>query len=391
MSKPLVSINSSGEDSASQQVVHQRHDDNDVPLGVKILSACAGSFVTSMIVTPLDVVKVRLQAETVSMPASSGMIRRCQAEPQLSIYAKSLGLRRDQHGKMRCDRLVYCSRLFDHVEPLPSPKCSTVYFKQNGFAISTLMEKSSVLFGLRQIVRQDGVLGLWRGLMPTLFMAVPATTVYFIGYETMRSHAGWTARPELGYLAPIVCGASARTLAVCVISPLELIRTRLQSSSVSSFTFWRDVHQMVQSKGVKSLWKGLIPTLWRDVPFSAVYWFMYERTKRSVMASSLMSGSQNRNAMASFISGCFSGMIAATLTTPLDVVKTRRQVQGMTLSGGTGPGASSSPVFRCTESSTGKILASLWKEAGLKGLFKGKCMRCHNINNVMGCDVRVNL
>ena len=35
--------------------------------------------------------------------------------------------------------------------------------------------------------------------------------------------------------------------------------------------------------GPLALWKGLGPTLWRDVPFSAVYWAGYENTKAALV------------------------------------------------------------------------------------------------------------
>lgn len=36
---------------------------------------------------------------------------------------------------------------------------------------------------------------------------------------------------------------------------------------------------LIQTNGVLSLWKGLTPTLLRDVPFSAIYWVNYESLK----------------------------------------------------------------------------------------------------------------
>lgn len=35
----------------------------------------------------------------------------------------------------------------------------------------------------------------------------------------------------------------------------------------------------MQQDGIKGLWKGVLPTLLRDVPFSAIYWTTYEFIK----------------------------------------------------------------------------------------------------------------
>ncbi len=68
------------------------------------------------------------------------------------------------------------------------------------------------------------------------------------------------------------------------------------------------VKNMVLKDGSKALWKGLPPTLWRDVPFSAIYWMGYEECKVALEAYS------NRNLVMSdlqitFIAGALSGMV----------------------------------------------------------------------------------
>ena len=63
-------------------------------------------------------------------------------------------------------------------------------------------------------------------------------------------------------------------VAVCV-SPLELAKTRLQSDTLAEPGRYRRVAHgitaMVRTSGATSLWRGLSPTLWRDVPFSGVF------------------------------------------------------------------------------------------------------------------------
>ena len=68
---------------------------------------------------------------------------------------------------------------------------------------------------------------------------------------------------------------------------------------------------------MRSLWRGLGPTLWRDVPFSGIYWAGYEGWKK-VFKRHGMSG-----AWVAFLSGAVSGTSAALITSPFDVLKTR--------------------------------------------------------------------
>lgn len=56
--------------------------------------------------------------------------------------------------------------------------------------------------------------------------------------------------------------------AVTVISPLELIRTKMQSKKFSYNELHQYVSKRVSEDGWISLWRGWAPTVLRDVPFS---------------------------------------------------------------------------------------------------------------------------
>lgn len=56
--------------------------------------------------------------------------------------------------------------------------------------------------------------------------------------------------------------------AVTVISPIELVRTKMQSEQLTYKQVRHAISGTIQHGGVLSLWKGLGPTLLRDVPFS---------------------------------------------------------------------------------------------------------------------------
>lgn len=61
--------------------------------------------------------------------------------------------------------------------------------------------------------------------------------------------------------------------AVTVISPLELIRTKMQSKKFSYEELHRFISRKVSEDGWISLWRGWAPTVLRDVPFSGRIYF----------------------------------------------------------------------------------------------------------------------
>ncbi|KAJ2864683.1 Carrier protein, mitochondrial, partial [Coemansia asiatica] len=194
---------------------------------------------------------------------------------------------------------------------------------------------NGTIAGMRHIARTEGIRTLWRGLSPTLVASGPSTVIYFVGYDYLRQWMGRHVRQhgwgEYEKYVSLLAGCLARTTAATTISPLELVRTRMQSSATHDLaTVMHGISRDIRSGGIGSLWRGLVPTLWRDVPFSALYWFGFERWKENVYAP-LFGAGHKKDMMTqiavAFCSGASSGIVAATLTTPFDVAKTRRQIE----------------------------------------------------------------
>ena len=170
-----------------------------------------------------------------------------------------------------------------------------------------------------KIVGQEGVIALWRGLGPSVAMTVPSTTIYFALYEFFKSEL--EDHSKLGYSTPFVAGASARAIAVAATSPIDLFRTNVQSHSreIGATQLFR---QIIKSGRWSTFWVGIRPTLWRDVPFSGIYWMCYEALRREITRTRLTKS----NYLTSLTAGAIAGSIAGVLTLPFDVLKTRTQM-----------------------------------------------------------------
>ncbi|KXJ28349.1 solute carrier family 25 member 40 [Exaiptasia diaphana] len=285
----------------------------------QMIASGSGAIVTSLFVTPLDVIKTRLQAQ-----AKTAVQNRCY---------------------------IFCNGLMDHL-----CLCSMLGSPYNPLGHVPPLKFSSSLDAFIKIVRHEGTISLWRGLPPTLVMAVPNTMIYFTLYDQLKVLYGFQ-QGETNVWSPILSGSSSRTISVTIISPIEMIRTKLQSRSGYKYKELGSViRTAIQQGGVFSLWQGLGPTLLRDLPFSAIYWTGYEF---------LRSRTAEPGFWTAFISGAGSGLVAAILTQPFDVVKTHRQME-------LGEMEFSSPKRLPF---TASILMKLYREKGFSSLFAGLAPR----------------
>lgn len=66
---------------------------------------------------------------------------------------------------------------------------------------------------------------------------------------------------------PLAAGVTARVCAVTFVNPVELIRTKMQSEKMTYAQMSSAIRNVVQSQGIWGLWRGLRPTILRDVPY----------------------------------------------------------------------------------------------------------------------------
>lgn len=250
---------------------------------------------------------------------------------------------------------------------------------------------NSTMDGLRKIARNEGVFTLWRGLSPTLVMAIPANVIYFAGYDWLRTspRSPMYGRVSEAY-APLAAGSVARVIAAMAVSPIEMLRTRMQATSSQERGVLRQtmvgLREMVSNEGYLTLWRGLTLTLWRDVPFSALYWWGYEQGRKQLTSvrksTATLSGHPDNIDLThsqlltdSFIAGATSGAISAFVTTPFDVGKTRQQ----TVLHGPDANARTS-IQNLPESRTmPRFLWHIYCTEGMTGLFKGWAARCMKV------------
>jgi len=191
--------------------------------------------------------------------------------------------------------------------------CSTLLFQPLDLVKTrqqSLSSSSSMVGVVRTILTTDRIVGLWKGVVPSVCRTVPGVGIYFSSMQWMRS-----SLPEPpSHLQSVFIGASARTIAASTLIPFTVLKTRLESDRFHYRGLTSAVSSILREEGPRGLCRGLFPTLVRDVPFSALYLASYEALKSCTSSSNHC------------VSALGAGLVASLLTQPADVVKTRMQL-----------------------------------------------------------------
>jgi solute carrier family 25, member 39/40 len=337
-------------------------------LTTRIISGSIGSVITSLVVTPLEVVKVRAQAAgggaasavltttgNTSLPEHGSVKARCppvnlgSIAPASTLASPSVVQRSTGSGSARGCGVGTFVLYNGHYDCVLAKNSVSFFDKLTGAVKPIKPNTNNTPLGtfatIRRIFQTEGLAGLYSGLRPTLVMAAPNTVMYYTAYEEivwrMRQASNWSDQyPFLqrhgDWLYPLLAGGSARLVSSTATAPLEFLRTRQAATigqgnqsgtSVQSSNLWSELRFIVRNEGgIATLYRGLRPTLWRDVPFSAIYWLVLEQLRilESTLMKSLVLSPMEQTAQ-TFINGALAGMIAAACTTPFDLAKTRQQ------------------------------------------------------------------
>jgi len=392
----------------------------------KIVSASVGSIITALTVTPLEVVKVRQQAAGFTPVGSPPLPTPVHATlpPNVSASPCPRG----------CGTFVLNTGLGEYL----TSRNKAGYFDPNtGFlkqqkSVAEVSKSGGPIRIIRSIFMNEGLAGIYAGLAPTLVMGIPNTVLYFCTYEELapRLKEYYPSDHPISGAIPAIAGASARFVASLSTAPLELLRTQQAASSglrtahdsgssggrgmISEF------RTMIRNEGTLSLFRGVWPTIMRDVPFSAIYWVCIESMRdlwrahhRSLPSSSIATNTEQT--MESLINGSVSGVIAAAFTAPLDVLKTRSQIGAPMIavaeatSGGSiavttaamcdhggalavhhkyvsmPPSTAPTNGTSMTKaSSTIQLATSIVEKEGISGLWRGNTVRCMKVAPACG-------
>jgi len=240
-----------------------------------------------------------------------------------------------------------------------------------------------VAAALSSIVRREGLRGLYGGVTAVAVGAGPAHALYFAVYEWVKAglgssagRGGWggsSAAEGAGAgggraqqpppsplthptLAAALAGASATVVSDGVMTPCDVVKQRLQVVGSPYAGVGDCIARTLAAEGPGAFFKSLRTTLVTNIPFTALHFGTYEAAKSAASdARTAWAGwrgekggvdgggepaplhrwwsdllGEEEGLLTQLTAGGAAGGVAAAATTPLDVAKTRLQLEGVT-------------------------------------------------------------
>ena len=172
----------------------------------------------------------------------------------------------------------------------------------------------------KNIIKTEGLRGFYRGFKPLIIASGPAHMLYFGGYEYSKKHIG------NDNISIFISGLFGNASGGLFWTPMNVIKQR-EMASLKYQTSQSILKNIIKNHGIRGLYRGYFIDLSVYGPFSAIYFTIYENLKERVNKSR----SERQLSFYYFGISAVSSAVGSILTCPLDVIKTRYQVNNNNL------------------------------------------------------------
>ncbi|XP_010519383.1 PREDICTED: protein MITOFERRINLIKE 1, chloroplastic [Tarenaya hassleriana] len=180
---------------------------------------------------------------------------------------------------------------------------------------------SSTFDAIVKTFQSKGILGFYSGVSAVIVGSTFSSAVYFGTCEFGKSFLSkFPTYPSV--LIPPTAGAMGNIVSSAIMVPKELITQRMQAGAKGRS--YEVLLKILEKDGILGLYAGYSATLLRNLPAGVLSYSSFEYLKAAVLNKRKQT---HLEPIQSVCCGALAGAISASITTPLDVVKTRLMTQ----------------------------------------------------------------
>ena len=232
---------------------------------------------------------------------------------------------------------------------------------------------------LQQSVKQKGFISLYNGISSRLLGSMAENAVCFLAYagikrELLRHkqqlHADSSQQVQLSYWDLSLAGAGSGALVSFVMTPVELLKCRLQVSSQLPTPLyassWDCLVKTVRHSGLTGLYQGHMSTMYREVPGNFCWYLTYELCCDVMMPLVGATCRDDLSVGVHMAAGAAAGVMYWAAIFPVDTVKSVLQTAVPNTAVAPESSALSTQVLTFRQA-----LKKIYQEQGWRGLYRG--------------------
>ena len=246
-------------------------------------------------------------------------------------------------------------------------------------AKDALLHQQTMKSTYQTLMESSGIRGLFRGAGVVVSLAIPARVVYIFTLETSRHEVHELLEtmvvkvypdesqsricvPLVASISGGVAGGLAAVTAQILAVPMDVISQRQMVMDEATYategSSWSIIRSAVESGGWKALYRGFGLSLLSSLPTGSVWWATYGGCQHCIDLYWRMTQHETNaweqalhKGMTQLVSGTSAAFVASTLTQPIDVTRTRMQVE--------------------KTASLSSIVSELKTTSGIRGFYRG--------------------
>ncbi|XP_028120759.1 nicotinamide adenine dinucleotide transporter 1, chloroplastic-like [Camellia sinensis] len=239
-----------------KDLLHTRvNNSGQLTFGANMIAASGAGAVTAIAANPLWVVKTRLQ---VVIRVSHGLRMNCHL----------------MHG-LEFDRSIVLGQLW------------FIFMKRHGMRPG-VVPYTGIFPALRRIAREEGIRGMYSGLLPSL-AGISHVAIQFPAYEEIKSYLARRDNTTPNKVSPgklAIASPVSEVVASVMTYPHEVVHSRLQeqgqlrNSKVKYAGVVECIKQVFQKEGLPGFYRGCATNLLRTTPSAVITFTSYEMIHR---------------------------------------------------------------------------------------------------------------
>jgi solute carrier family 25 (mitochondrial carnitine/acylcarnitine transporter), member 20/29 len=188
------------------------------------------------------------------------------------------------------------------------------------------MEGGGIISCSKNMIAKEGFFSLYKGIKAPLY-SIPAIYAFYFGsFELGKSLLGVSHHDKPTLTQSVIAGGFSGLVSTVVLSPIELVKCKLQMEGVGIRTKQPSalsvVKQVYKAEGIRGLYRGGLITTLREIPGNALYFGVYDYCRNKFKDTPFLKDPF----WGSLFAGAMAGFVSWGTIYPQDIIKTKIQL-----------------------------------------------------------------